>query len=234
MIITLVTFLVLFTILLGFVWWKPRRKPLFEDRLPPEFIKTEASKAAVHEAGHAVTAWCCTIIISVDEARIDADGGLVRWMMRDYNSSDVRWCNLVISMAGAAAEIAVFGKVRTGESKKDLLAARSKAEELVGKGDDTSPWRKRCVVAESLPFAQIYVPAITSEEELILRNAYIEAKTIVRAHGERFYQIVSALLAKGTLKEHDLEKILRKRTFIQLVGMMRPTFIFPKGNRQAA
>lgn len=231
MIATVVVAVILIAALLGFVWWQPLHKKLVDEQTPAWFNTSDECKIAVHEAGHAVTAWCCTIVGNVKEAGIWADGGAVKFSLRYYDSSDVRWCNLVLCMAGAAAEIAVFGKVKTIESRGDLLEARTMAEELVGKGDGTSPWRIKSLDSKSLPFAQIYVPPITSDEEIILRNAYATAKDLVRAHGDRFYRLVRALMVNKTMSEKDLEKILHKRAFARLVGMLKPTFLVPGTGR---
>ena len=229
----LVLFLALSVGFLVFVRWHSRRK-VIDTHAPAWFNASNKCQIAVHESGHAVVAWCCTIVTRIAQAVVGSDGGFVDYAIQPFDSSDVRWCKIVLCMAGAAAEITVFGKIRSGESRSDLAEARSLTEGLIGKGDSTSPWRIKWVGPKSLPFAQIYVPTISPEEETILANAYVRAKELVQAHGDRFYALVTELMEKRILDEQDLERILHKRSFVQLVGMMRPTFISPNGGRRAA
>jgi len=196
---------------------------------PPDVLcpDTVEGRIAVHEAGHAVAAWGCTIVQNVELVAIDGpDGGFVKFNTCAINSSDRDWCEAVLMLAGVAAEVAVWGKVRTGGAKDDLLKAREKVQGILGMGDDHAPWRRK-PIDPCIPFDAMYYPVLSDAEHRALANAYLHAKNIVRSHGRSYYKLVSALMSKRRLNEAEVADILPRRSFLKIVGMMRPTFITP-------
>lgn len=72
----------------------------------------EARRAAVHEAGHVLAAWCSTGVVRVNEAVLHAEGGNVTISYR----IDALWAQLVGSLAGMAADI--LAQQRSGRSAR--------------------------------------------------------------------------------------------------------------------
>ncbi len=212
-------------------WWEPPpNKPL--PRQPSPHYTVFANRAAVHEAGHTVAAWCCTLVPSVDRVSIEtATGGVTEYTHYDEDSSEGIWCCIVINLAGLAAEISAWGKMRSGECESDLQKALKNAKKLVEDGSIKPPW-KITPRSSSLKFEKIF-QELDEVHGQILSDGYHMAHAILEAHGNRFHKVVSILLTKKTVKSEDLEPVLGKRTFIKIAGLTsaagwaRPTFIFP-------
>jgi hypothetical protein len=64
---------VLLLILLSRTWDTTPAPPL--RRQPPDHWKTFQNRAAVHEAGHTVAAWCCTLVPEIGDVTIEAKTG---------------------------------------------------------------------------------------------------------------------------------------------------------------
>ncbi|MGH6879053.1 MAG: hypothetical protein ACREHV_16970 [Rhizomicrobium sp.] len=198
---------------------------------------TFTNRAAVHEAGHTTAAWCCTLVIDVTSATIENyeagkfAGGLTSYQFYSQDNPHNRWCQMVIQLAGIAAEIEAYGKMQSAEGKSDLVNAREIAQALAKDGHLTPPWkasRKRF-----LPFDKMFV-AISPEEKQIFDVAYNMAHTILDAHGTRYFKLVSLLLMHKTVDSAKIESILGRRHFTRFMtlptlrGWFRPTFVFPR------
>lgn len=223
--------LIILLALITFHFWNSlEKKPL--PRQPKEHFNTFANRAAVHEAGHAVTVWCCTLVREVGDVTIEhKQGGLTSFWTFKQETPESHWCGIVILLAGMAAEIAVFGKTRSGGCGPDLTLAREKAKHLVKSRRVTPPWRvpqRR----RSMQFDKMFV-AIDPAQERILNECYSMAHAILESYGGNFYRVVSVLLTKKTAAASDLAAVLGSRIHIKLIGVpvsvgwIKPAFMLP-------
>ena len=227
--------LVAVVIVLAHKWEPSARKPL--DRQPVDHSKTFANRAAVHEAGHAITVWCCTLVHEVGDVTIEHEdetmrGGLTTfWTHKCEETSESLWCDIVILLAGMAAEIAAFGKTRSGGCASDLREAAKKAEILAKSGNLTPPWKTQ-PRQKVIQFQKMIID-LDPEHARIMQEAYRMAHVILEAHGNNFFKVVSILLAKKTVSAVDIETVLGPRAFIKILGVtvkmgwFKPAFIIP-------
>jgi ATP-dependent Zn protease len=141
------------------------------------------------------------------------------------------WCDIVIHLAGMAAEIAAYGRTRSGGCSSDLTRARNLARVLHAKGKTQPPW-KILERKHTLSFDKIIVD-LDPQHGQILRDAYHMAHAILEAHGNKFYKVVSVLLTRKTASAADIESVLGPRAFVKVMGVpvaagwFKPTFILP-------
>jgi ATP-dependent Zn protease len=178
---------------------------------------------AVHEAGHAVAAWCCTAVRSV-RVDIGEGEGWTRWKTVTIERQD-DWTSLVISLAGIAAENYVFGSFHAHESQLDLLKALKLARALTRSGRTAAEKPANDLV----PFGRIFVETIGNEEQCALQSGYSEAKRLVVSHGERYFRLVSLILMCPALSERQLEVALGPRTAVALLNRIGASvFLCPR------
>lgn len=211
-------------------FFEPKSEPL--PKQPEQHGKLFENRAAVHEAGHTIAAWCCTLVPSVDRVSIEVKtGGITEYLVYDQEAHEGIWCSIVISLAGIAAEIAAWGKMRSMECESDLQKALKNAKILVADGHTEPPW-KVSPRSASLKFEKIF-RELDAEHGQVLSDCYHMAHSILEAHGNNFHKVVSLLLTKKTVRTGDIEAILGQRTFIKIAGLTaaagwsKPTFIIP-------
>jgi ATP-dependent Zn protease len=226
-------------LLAGFVWLiresnKLKEKPVTKKpkgKAPHRHIFQ--NRAAVHEAGHTLAAWCCTLVDTVDSVTIERpEGGHVLYRQNVADTTEGVWCELVITLAGLAAEISEFNVIRSGESESDLQKSLASAKNLASNGSTKSPWGTFSR-EKTLKFKNMYRD-LEPVHEQILAEAYTMCHEIIEAHGNKFYKLVSVLLTKKTISQSDLESVLGNRSFINIVkspiklGLFKPGFIIPR------
>ncbi len=188
---------------------------------------TRECRLAVHEAGHLTAAWFSTTVVKVHLATIEATyGGRVSW---DYysGSHEKAWHQLVICLAGIAAELCVYGKYRSGESTGDLQKALVLARQLA-KGGTEAPWTLEESLVKSFPFASVYVERPTAKEIAVLNTAYVKARGLLKTVNFRYFRLVSLLLSCKSVGEKQVAEILGSRGFIRALGYVKPAFVLPK------
>ncbi len=217
-------------------WWRllfggrEHRDAPSRDNQHLDALDTVECRLAVHEAGHAVTAWCCTMVTDVSitiEAK--GGGGHVTWMMHG-DGVDETWHRLVIALAGAAAEAMIYKRSRPENSSKyDFGRAHEYAETI---GNAPAPWSDPG--GPTISFEKIYASPPSPAVRKNLESAYRMASHVIRAHGRDFYRLVSLLLAHRTVKEHDVTRILGHRAPIRLLAPFGARFILPRRRKKAA
>ena len=205
-------------------------------KLPPEKPTEKRSsgvpidlpeiRTAIHEAGHAISAWCCTLVINV-ETVVVKDGGHEGHVRSEYfalETPKARWCHLVILLSGVAAEAMIYRRGRSAGSKKDLMTALEHAESIA---DESPPWKKN-VLHRSIDFSKMYEPRPSPQTIQNLEEGYRMAKHVLCANEARFYRVVSALLAKKSLSKTDLEPLLGSRKKMRFLMPFGPRFVIPE------
>lgn len=220
MIAFLLIFLAFAVILISIPWAK-EKKPV---QRKPVHVDLPEIRAAVHEAGHAVAAWCCTLVTRVKIASVGKQGdGRVGFEFLSLGSSDARWCQLVIALAGPAAEAMVYKKGRSRESSFDLTAALAYAEAI---GTAPPPWAAQR--GPVFDFDRLYHPRPSDQARRNLEEGYRMAKCILQKSEHRMYAVTSALLACGSVSEKELALILGSRAAMRLLLVFGPKFVLPR------
>jgi ATP-dependent Zn protease len=175
-------------------------------------IDTWECRVAVHEAGHAAAAWCCTLVAAVNVATIENEGGgVVKYSFLNIPSPDAAWCRAVISLAGVAAEAHVYARWKTRGAEGDISNALELAHAARG---HAPPWER--LGGRSLDFQKMFAQKIAREDLIFLEESFHMARRILRAHGGDFFRLVSALLAMRTARELHLEPVLGRRRVARL------------------
>jgi len=220
----LIVFLLVGLAILALLWLEQAPKPVPKGPVPRN---TFQNRAAVHEAGHAIVAWACTWVSTVDSVSIEEkDGGSTCFRLKSDDSPEEMWCNLVISLAGIAAEVGAFKRMHSTESKGDLVKSLALSEKLAKLNQVTPPW-KVPEREKSLPFDKIF-RSLDHDQKVILTHAYHVAHGVIDSHGAHYYKLVSLLLTKKTISSSDMESILGKRAIIKLIAWsFDPRFVLP-------
>ena len=210
------------------LWTKGARRA-FEDQAehpkqPDHMPDDEASRMAVHEIGHAVAAWSCTLVDCVERVTISPLGGSVVYQLRCTDDDGQRWCALVISLAGPAAEAMVYRRWKSKPARYDLRHARKLAAELVERGSLMPPWQAPTQKVR-VPFDRAFSDGVSPQQVAIMSQGYSEARRVVRAHGSSYYRLVAKLLRSLRLGTDDLAVHLPKRSLWQRIASGRGRFI---------
>lgn len=176
---------------------------------------------SVHEAGHAVAAWYCTIVGEVQTATIDPSpvmwggpflGGYVtHWILA--KATHACWCGAVIDLAGFAAEAMVLGAARTSPSSEDLLSALDN----VRHGGPDFPWSEG-KAGEDIDFTRYFAKGIADVEANGLRASYRMARFVLGAHEARLATLADRLRAVRTMQSKQIEAVLGPRSAIVALG----------------
>lgn len=187
--------------------------------IPPD---TQEFRVAVHEAGHAITAWLCTAVVNINHITISDHGGQTNVTMTK-KSLDAFWCDLVITLAGFAAEVTIYRNGRSGPMANDLLIARELANILIQNGANTSPWKK--VSSGTLNFQKMFQQPLSENERQVIEAGYQHARYLLQQHLSSHHRLVVYLLRHRTVTEKEMETLFGKRTFIFTAGLFRDTFV---------
>ena len=207
---------------------KPRSKPVPRHGRSVHVDLPEI-RAAVHEAGHAVSIWCCTLVTRVKHVTVGSrgDGNVVSEYF-DLQTPSARWCHLVILLAGPSAEAMVYARGRSRESTGDLMCALEHAEAI---GAEPPPW-KRHAAGPTFDFEKLYAARPSDAVLQNLKEGYRMARHVVRSNETRLYRVVSLLLAKKRVSHGDLEPILGSRLRMRFMLPFGPKFILPHDERR--
>jgi hypothetical protein len=179
-------------------------------------------RAAIHEAGHAVTAWRCTAVGEIEFVRVGGGEGLVRFSFSPRRSVACDWCRVVIALAGPAAEAMTYASGRSLESRSDLTSALRFAESLAG---TRPPWK--VPEGKTFDFEKLFHPRPPEAVLLVLCDAYRTARRIVRGDRRGVHVVASALLSKKKISHRDLEVALGPRYGTILLMPFGPRFVMP-------
>ncbi len=260
--IIILTFSVAGAVFMLFLW----RQISSEAETPPEVrvpgvaaIDTQECRLAVHEAGHAVAAWCCTLVAEVSFATIEHknkewEGGLVGYKFYGLDWMEDRWCKMVIVLSGVAAEAMVYSRWRTTGSEDDLTRALKFAESIaLAKNPVDPPWQRLSEgeAAGSVPdLARAFKTKPSTAAIANLEEGFRMSRRVLRSHGSSFFKVVSMLLAKKSTSQADIEALLGNRYYVTfaLAGAhfesivsesgkpkrFKPGFVLPGRRKKAA
>jgi ATP-dependent Zn protease len=215
---------------------------LFDDRRPavsprndpkapidPKRIEYSAyHRAVIHECGHAVVAWYAWSCYGVSRVvAFEDDGSGVTtdsWNLLD-NSARRYWDTCAVTMAGIAAELAYFHKLRTGGAGSDLKKARAAAQDLIA----TYPRAKdrACPWADKLQASHFTVQpffTITPEPEVvrIMDAAFQHALHVLEERQKQFQGLAKDLIRHRVLYSSEIEQRLGERAWARLKDFQVP------------
>ncbi len=130
---------------------------------------------STHEAGHTIVAWCCPLVGRVTGVSIEPlPGGRAAWSgltTHDWRVppglAERQWWDIVIAMAGLAAEMLTYGELRTLPPRRDILDALAVVRVMCG--EHACP---PATASLSLPLSVRCSPVEASTLEHAFRQAY--------------------------------------------------------------
>lgn len=199
-------------VLLAVQLWMDRRTRARQRHAAAEADRRAAvekqCRTAVHEAGHALCAWACFLVDKITVARIEGEKHVKFTYWHPSYKNDVEWCDMVLGLAGFAAELMVYGRSWTGRSKPDLDQARASTAWII-EHKATAPWEVLDV--RPLPFAHLFDPPLSPEEQQCLEIAFSKARQLLRDGKDRHAKLVSALLCHRKMTYKDILAVLGDR-----------------------
>ncbi len=180
---------------------------------------------AFHESGHALTARMLPNADPVHKISIVArgmTGGWTRFLPAEdrYLWSKSQFSDrLAVSLGGRVAEEITFGEITTG-AQNDLEQATKLARKMVTEygmseklGPRTFGQRQELVflgreISEQRDYSDKVAQEIDEEVHNIIQRAYTTTKKILTANKAKLKQLAEELIARETLDEPELNKIL--------------------------
>jgi cell division protease FtsH len=180
---------------------------------------------AYHESGHALTARMLPNADPVHKISIVARGILGGWTRFLPSEDRHLWTKsqfddrLAVSLGGRIAEEITFGEMTTG-AQHDLEEATKLARKMVTEygmseklGPRTFGQRQELIflgreISEQRDYSDKIAQEIDEEVRNIIQRAYDTAKQVLTANKEKLKQLAQELIARETLDEPELNKIL--------------------------
>jgi cell division protease FtsH len=180
---------------------------------------------AYHESGHALTAKLLPNADPVHKISIVARGIMGGWTRFLPSEDRHLWSKtqfddrLAVSLGGRVAEEITFGEITTG-AQNDLEEATKLARKMVteyGMSDKLGPrtfgQRQELVflgreISEQRDYSDKVAQEIDEEVHSIIQRAYSTAKQVLTANKERLRQLAQELIARETLDEPELNRVL--------------------------
>lgn len=174
---------------------------------------------AVHEAGHTLLAWACTLVCEITcvDTLQHKDGGRGGTTIFKIYAKTVRgmWSELVITLAGIAAEVNIYGKFQAQEVSEDLISAWELSRKLVNQQQLLAPWK--LPKTPTIPFSKIY-RKVSPDQILILEQAYAMAGHLLITHKQRYHQLMSSLINYQILDNQKVSEVLGKRQWTKTLS----------------
>jgi cell division protease FtsH len=180
---------------------------------------------AFHESGHALTARMLPNADPVHKISIIARGIMGGWTRFLPSEDRYLWSRsqfndrLAVSLGGRVAEEITFGEITTG-AQNDLEQATKLARKMVTEygmseklGPRTFGQKQELVflgreISEQRDYSDKVAQEIDEEVHNIIQRAYATTKKILTANKAKLKQLAEELIARETLDETELDKIL--------------------------
>jgi len=185
----------------------------------------EKEITAYHESGHALTAKVLPNADPVHKISVVSRGMALGWTLPVPREDRHLWTKsqledrLAVSLGGRVAEEISFGEVTTG-AQRDLEEATKLARKMVTEygmserlGPRTFGQRQELVflgreISEQRDYSDKIAQEIDEEVHNIIQRAYNTAKRILTENKDKLKQLAEELIARETLDESELNKIL--------------------------
>ena len=215
-------------------WWGvkrllPSRKPLVRVYLPKGFANEPRTRVAVHEAGHAIASFVSPSVTKIDSITVTVtefengettiDGKVCAKLVRVVPNLEDCWEQVVIRVAGLAAEALIYGYFMSSDAEQDLYDARDFAERIIelecesGRHKDafySCPWNIDPLVKTYFDFAGCVdlILIIAPKESEILNLCYARAQTLIREKRRQLDALATTLEKKDFLTDFESKSIL--------------------------
>lgn len=179
-------------------------------RPPISNLQARLEWICTHEAGHTIVAWCCPLVGMVTGVTIEPlPGGRTAWSgltTHDWlvppGLAERQWWDIVIAMAGLAAEMLTYGELRTLPPRRDILDALAAVRVMCrdhGCPPATGPL--------SLPLSVRCSPV----EASVLERAFRQACRLVADRRQAHALLARTLVDKRRLSPAELRAMLGPR-----------------------
>jgi len=186
----------------------------------------EKKLTAYHEAGHALAVRIISTTVKVDRVTIIPSGragGFTSFKPeedRQYTTKAQLIEQIIVSLAGRAAEELMLGEISTGAAS-DLKHANSIARNMITKygmsdelsnlvfGDENDEVFLGKSYAHTRNYSEEISAKIDIEIKRIINDAYNKAKEILTENKQRLEDVTTALLDKERLEADEFEEIFK-------------------------
>jgi len=186
----------------------------------------EKKLTAYHEAGHALAVRIVSTTVKVDRVTIIPSGragGFTSFKPeedRQYTTKAQLIEQIIVSLAGRAAEELMLGEISTGAAS-DLKHANSIARNMITKygmsdelsnlvfGDENDEVFLGKSYAHTRNYSEEISAKIDIEIKRIINDAYNKAKEILTENKQRLEDVTTALLDKERLEADEFEEIFK-------------------------
>ena len=185
----------------------------------------EKERTAYHEVGHTLTAWRLKGAYPVHKVTIIPRGqalGVTQMVPSEdkmnLSKADIK-DNLIVLMAGRAAEMIVYNELNSG-AERDLEQATSMARRMVthwGMSDTLGPVSYKMTdedpflgreMQKSRQFSEHTMEVIDEEVNKLLRTAAVEAQKMLEENWDDVEALTKKLLEKEELDRIEIEEIV--------------------------
>ena len=184
---------------------------------------------AYHEAGHAVCGWFLEYAMPLVKVTIVPRGvaalGYAQYLPKEQHITTVEQINdqLCMTLGGRAAESICFNRISTG-AQSDLDYVTRMAYSMVTyygmneKVGNVSFYGMMNEGSFMKPYSEETATLIDDESRKIIEEQYVRAKQILVERKSELEIIANELLSKEVLHKDDLERLIGKRPFEEVVN----------------
>jgi cell division protease FtsH len=186
---------------------------------------SEKKVIAFHEAGHAVVSWLLEYAHPLVKVTIIPRGKSLgaAWYLpdeRQITTTEQMMDEMCAALGGRAAEEVMFGKISTG-ALSDLEKITKQAYAMImyyglnkkignvsfydSSGNSEYNFTK--------PYSEKTSQLIDEEVTLMIEDAYIKTKELIKTHQTQLIEVAQQLLDNEVIFKEDLERIIGKRPF---------------------
>jgi cell division protease FtsH len=168
---------------------------------------------AYHEAGHALMSYLMGVGMELHKVTIVSRGGALGYAMylpeedRYLQTKEELVDEMIVALAGRAAEEVVFGRVTNGASS-DLEKVTDIARSMVFEWGMADAVSSRTMRADNYALSEETKRLRDSEQGRLTDSAYAEAVRLLQKHRGSLDRLAAALLEKETLVRAEIVELL--------------------------
>jgi len=171
------------------------------------------TQPAVHEAGHAIVAWQSRFASAVFEITCDIEEGKTETgrINSIYMEPPGLWEWAAIDLAGLAAELLIFNRFNSFQSRDDLMASRNNSIAVIHSNVEQQ-WRDEPSLG-SLSFERMFATDKQPTEPVVqvMNVSDRRAKALILCERDRFARLALELHKKGSMLQQEIEQLLGPR-----------------------
>jgi hypothetical protein len=193
-------------------------------------LTSQNALLALHEAGHAIVSWHCTLVknVSIDLGSPASPAAVTRTGMAipDSRHAAVAWCMNVMKLGGIAAEMLGVRKIHAGLARNDLEAALVATNRIVSShGLQGCPWEIP-TVRSGFDLRRVYRNPLSELHGMVLNACYDHARSILQKRWDAVPRLVSHAQRRVIVSPREIDSLLGSRILIEMFGNSNGRFIF--------